>query len=104
MTAAVPIGEREAGQRRARWGRLWYAAKNPIGCRVEFLNQRVPHKKIEIVQLWRCSSCKRVFTPTPSALWGKTYPLRIVHVAITLYDLGFSLEQTADKIRARHDP
>jgi transposase-like protein len=94
-------------------------------CRVEFLDQRVPHtekrpercrhcgstaitrkgirrKKIEIVQLWRCSSCKRVFTPTPAAMRGKTFPLRVVLDAITLFDLGYSLEQTADKIRARH--
>jgi hypothetical protein len=59
-------------------------------------------KKIEIVQLWRCSSCKRVFAPTPAALRDKTYPLRIVLDAITLYDLGYSLDATADKIRARH--
>jgi len=43
-----------------------------------------------------------VFTPTPAALRSKTYPLRIVLDAITLYDLGYSLEATADKIRARH--
>jgi transposase-like protein len=59
-------------------------------------------KKIEIVQLWRCASCKRVFTPTPAALRNKTYPLRIVLDAITLYDLGYSLEQTAAKIKSRH--
>ncbi len=59
-------------------------------------------KKIEIVQLWRCASCKRVFTPTPAALRNKTYPLRIVLDAITLYDLGYSLEATADKIQSRH--
>src|ERR1700730_12796427 len=35
-------------------------------------------KKLEIVQLWRCSSCKRVFTPGPSALHNKTYPLRMI--------------------------
>jgi len=64
----------------------------------------IRRKKIEIVQLWRCASCKRVFTPMPAAMRGKTYPLRIVLDAITLYDLGYSLEQTADKIRARHDP
>ena len=33
-------------------------------------------KKLEIVQLWRCSSCKRTFTPGPAALHNKTYPLR----------------------------
>jgi transposase-like protein len=36
-------------------------------------------KKLEIVQLWRCSSCKRVFTPGPEALRNKTYPLRMIH-------------------------
>src|SRR5260370_17866300 len=58
-------------------------------------------KKIEIVQLWRCASCKRVFTPTPAALRNKTYPLRIVLDAITLYDLGYTLEATADKFQSR---
>ncbi len=58
-------------------------------------------KKIEIVQLWRCASCKRIFTPTPAELRNKTYPLRIVLDAITQYDLGSSLDETADKVRAR---
>ena len=35
-------------------------------------------KKLEIVQLWRCASCKRTFTPGPQALRNKTYPLRTV--------------------------
>jgi transposase-like protein len=59
-------------------------------------------KKIEIVQLWRCGSCKRVFTPAPAVLRNKTYPLRMVLDAITMYDLGYSLDATADKIVARH--
>jgi transposase-like protein len=58
-------------------------------------------KKIEIVQLWRCASCKRIFTPTPPELRNKTYPLRIVLDAITLYDLGYSLDETAEKVRTR---
>ena len=59
-------------------------------------------KKIEIVQLWRCASCHRTFTPSPAALRHKTYPLRFVLNAITLYHLGHSLDETAAKIRARH--
>src|SRR5580704_18411956 len=59
-------------------------------------------KKIEIVQLWRCTSCKRVFTPAPAALRNKTYPLRIVLDAITLFNLGYTLEDTVEKIRSRH--
>src|SRR5208337_5346617 len=38
----------------------------------------VREKKLEIVQLWRCASCKRTFTPGPAALRNKTYPVRTV--------------------------
>src|SRR6266436_2550783 len=50
-------------------------------------------KKLEIVQLWRCSSCKRVFTPGPAALHNKTYPLRMILSALTDYNLGYTLEE-----------
>lgn len=58
-------------------------------------------KKLEIVQLWRCASCKRVFTPTPAIMRNKTYPLRIVLDALSTYNQGYSLEETARKMRSR---
>jgi ribosomal protein L37AE/L43A len=58
-------------------------------------------KKLEIVQLWRCSSCKRVFTPGPAALHNKTYPLRMILSALTDYDLGHTLEETAARLRKK---
>src|ERR1700680_4976510 len=58
-------------------------------------------KKLEIVQLWRCASCKRVFTPGPAALRNKTYPLRMILSALTDYDLGYSLEQTAARLKKK---
>jgi transposase-like protein len=92
--------------RTPRSARVPHTEKRPERCphcgSIAITRKGTRRKKIEIVQLWRCSSCKRVFTPTPSALRGKTYPLRIVLDAITLYDLGYSLEATAAKIRARH--
>ena len=45
-------------------------------------------KKLEIVQLWRCASCKRVFTPGLASLRNKTYPLRTVLDALSTYSLG----------------
>jgi transposase-like protein len=60
-------------------------------------------KKLEIVQLWRCASCKRTFTPGPAALRHKTYPLRTILSALTDYDLGFSLEETAARLKKRTD-
>jgi len=58
-------------------------------------------KKLEIVQLWRCSSCKRVFTPGPAALHNKTYPLRMILTAVTDYYLGYALEQTAARLKKK---
>jgi hypothetical protein len=58
-------------------------------------------KKLEIVQLWRCASCKRVSTPGPPALRNKTYPLRMVVAALSDYDLGYTLEQTAARLKKK---
>src|SRR6267143_4641952 len=58
-------------------------------------------KKLEIVQLWRCASCKRVFTPGPAALRNKTYPLRTVLGALSTYSLGYSLEDTVVRIKSK---
>jgi transposase-like protein len=58
-------------------------------------------KKFEIVQLWRCASCKRVFTPAPQALRNKTYPLRIILEALTTYSLGYSIEQTLAHMKSK---
>jgi transposase-like protein len=58
-------------------------------------------KKLEIVQLWRCSSCKRVFTPGPAALHNKTYPLRMILSALTDYNLGYTLEETSARLQKK---
>jgi transposase-like protein len=58
-------------------------------------------KKLEIVQLWRCGSCKRVFTPGPAALRNKTYPLRMILAALTDYDTGYMLEETAARLKKK---
>jgi hypothetical protein len=48
--------------------------------------------------LWRCLSCKRVYTPDPPALHNKTYPLRLILSALSDYHLGFTLEETAARL------
>jgi transposase-like protein len=58
-------------------------------------------KKLEVVQLWRCASCKRVFTPGPAALHNKTYPLRMILSALTDYNLGYTLEETAARLKKK---
>jgi len=61
----------------------------------------VRKKKLEIVQLWRCASCKRKFTPGPQALRNKTYPLRIILSALTDYHMGYSLTETAARLKKK---
>jgi transposase-like protein len=58
-------------------------------------------KKLEIVQLWRCTACKRTFTPGSEALHNKTYPLRMILSALTDYDLGYTLEETAARLKKK---
>jgi len=58
-------------------------------------------KKLEIVQLWRCASCKRVFTPGPAALHNKTYPLRMILAALSDYNLGYTLAETATRLKKK---
>jgi transposase-like protein len=58
-------------------------------------------KKLEIMQLWRCASCKRVFTPGPAALHNKTYPLRMIIAALSDYNLGYSLAETAARLKKK---
>jgi transposase-like protein len=58
-------------------------------------------KKIEIVQLWRCFACKRTFTPGPAALRNKTYPLRMILSALTDYNTGYSLRDTAARLQKK---
>ena len=58
-------------------------------------------KKLEIVQLWRCAACKRVFTPGPAALRNRTYPVRMILSSLTDYDTGYTLEETAARLKKR---
>ena len=88
-----------------RIARVPHTEKRPERCphcgSAHLARKGTRRKKIEIVQLWRCASCKRAFTPAPEGLRNKTYPLRIVLDAITLYNLGYSLSETGEKMKSR---
>jgi ribosomal protein L37AE/L43A len=88
-----------------RIGRVPLTTKQPEACPFcgsHVLTRRgMRKKKLEIVQLWRCSSCKRVFTPGPAALRNKTYPLRMILSALTDYDTGHTLQETAARLKKR---
>src|SRR5205823_3625184 len=61
-------------------------------------------KKLEIVQLWRCASCKRTFTPGPERMRNKTYPLRVIVTALSDYNLGYTLHEVAARLKRKVSP
>jgi transposase-like protein len=88
-----------------RVARVPLTAKQPEACPRcggrNLTRRGTRRKKLEIVQLWRCSACKRTFTPGPAALHNKTYPLRVILSAVTDYDVGYSLKQTAARLNKK---
>lgn len=59
-------------------------------------------KKLEIVRLYRCDTCERLFTPGPRALRNKTYPLHEILEALTAYNRGHSLTEVGRRLSSRH--
>ncbi len=49
-------------------------------------------KKLEKVQLYLCNNCQRTFTPGSTK--GKHYPMSVILDAMSLYYVGFTLEQS----------
>ena len=86
--------------------RVPHTVKPPARCphcgSTRLIRKGTRRKKLEIVQLWQCKLCRRVFTPAPPALRYKTYPLRIILDGVTLYNLGYSLPAAAAKLKSRH--
>jgi len=50
-------------------------------------------KKYETVQLYLCKECNKTFTPLN--LKGKHYPLRIILDCLSIYNLGYTLQESA---------
>jgi hypothetical protein len=73
--------------RRPAPARVSHTAKRPDRCphcsSTKLVRKGARAKKLETVQLWRCTGCMRVFTPAPAALRNKTYPLAVILDGIT---------------------
>jgi len=51
------------------------------------------------MQLWHCAHCKRIFTPQITK--GKTYPLKIILEALSLYYQGHTATKTTTRLKER---
>ena len=56
--------------------------------------------KFEILQYYRCGSCSRMFTP--QIVKHKTYPLRIILDAISLFNLGYKQIDSCRLIKEKY--
>ena len=67
----------------------------------KFVKRGFRQKKREKIQLYLCSSCQKTFTPYSTK--GKRYPMEVVIDAISIYNLGYSLEQTCRIVSQRNN-
>jgi hypothetical protein len=88
-----------------RVGLSLYTAKHPSRCpncgSTNLSRKGVRRKKFETVKRWQCVVCGRGFAPAPLELRAKTYPLRIILEAVTLYNLGYTLAQASGKLKTK---
>ena len=86
--------------------RVPHTTKPPTRCphcsSTRLIRKGTRRKKLEIAQLWQCKVCRRVFTPAPSELRYKSYPLRLILDGVTLYNLGYSLPGAVQKLKEKH--
>ena len=63
----------------------------------EVVKRGLRKKKFETVQLYYCHHCKKTF------VWqrvkGKKFPLRIILEGLSLYNLGYTLEESAQRLK-----
>ena len=64
-----------------------------------FVKRGFRQKKMEKVQLYLCMDCGKTFTPHITK--GKHYPLPVMFDAISIYNLGYSLEETCRIVNKR---
>ena len=88
-----------------RIGSSLYTAKDPGRCPncggTNLARKGSRRKKFETVQRWHCASCGRGFTPSPPELRAKTYPLRVILDAVTLYNLGHTLAEASARLKTK---
>jgi len=66
----------------------------------EVVKKGIRKKKLEEIQVYFCKHCEKKFTPVINR--GKTYPLRVILEAVTLFNRLFTLEEIGKKIEEKY--
>jgi len=54
-------------------------------------------KKYETAQLYLCNACQKTFTG--QKVKGKSFPLRVIFEGLSLYNTGYSLEESCRRLK-----
>lgn len=78
-------------------------SKQQISCKRcdsrEVVRRGYRKKKLETLPLYLCKSCG--FTFAKQILRGKTYPVKVILEALSLYHLGYSLSEVCSRLKIR---
>ena len=94
------IGSGELGTGPVNLGESKIAEFCPYCQSKNFVKRGTRKKKLEVVQLYLCRKCKRTFTA--QFVKGKHYPTKLIIDAISIYNLGYGLEETCRLIKQRY--
>src|SRR3989338_843650 len=78
--------------------------ENPVSCSkcisINIVKRGFAKNKFQTLQKYQCKDCLSIFTLEQSK--GKTYPLKVILNSISMYNLGYNLEKTKEKINNRY--
>lgn len=94
------LGQNDGGQTRMTKKPISDSMVCPYCLSKDFVRRGWRQKEHERVQLYLCKSCQKTFTPNITK--GKHYPLDIVLDAVSIYNLGYNLEQTCRIVNSRN--
>lgn len=77
-----------------------FVEKCPYCAGTKIIKKGIRQKKFENAQVYYCLNCDKKFTPNISK--NKTYPLRIILEAITLYNRMTELEKIVERIQKEY--
>ena len=92
--------------RRPAPARVSHTAKRPDRCpycsSTKLVRKGARAKKLEIVQLWRCTGCMPGLHAGARGASIQDLSLAVILDGITLYNLGHTLAEAAAKLKSRH--
>lgn len=95
---ALSLGNRPSGTHEGE--KLKTADRCPYCSGKDIIRKGLRKKRYETQQLYFCNDCSRVFTP--QKVKGKQFPLKVILDGLSLYNQGFTLEESCGLLKERY--